>query len=62
LIDRIEPRGCADLIADFAFRLPVILMCHLLGMPEDHQTMFFAGARGHGQHLDRERDRAGRPP
>ena len=52
LIDRMEPRGQGDLIADFAFRLPVIVMCELLGIPDDHRPMFFAGGRGHGQHLD----------
>lgn len=52
LLDRIAPRGRGDLIKDFAFRLPVIVICEMLGIPEAHQPMFFAGARGHGHHLD----------
>lgn len=35
LIDRIETRGEADLIDDFATPIPVIVICDLLGVPSD---------------------------
>ncbi len=51
-LDRMVPRGHADLIADFAFRLPVTVICDMLGIPaEDHQ-MFLNGAREGGRLLD----------
>ena len=30
-------RGHMDLIEDFAFRLPVTIICDMLGIPEDHR-------------------------
>lgn len=33
LLDRVEPRGEMDLVADFAFPLPVTVICRLLGAP-----------------------------
>jgi len=52
LIDRVTPRGHMDLIADFAFRLPVIVICDMLGIPDDHREMFFGGSRASGRLLD----------
>jgi cytochrome P450 len=52
IIDRVAPRGHMDLIADFAFRLPVIVICDMLGIPEDHREMFFASSRDGGRLLD----------
>jgi cytochrome P450 len=51
-LDRIEPRGRMDLIADFALRLPVVVICDMLGIPEEDQEMIFSGARGGGRLLD----------
>ena len=49
IIDRVEPRRHMDLIADLAFRLPVIVICDMLGIPEEDRQVFFtashAGAR-----------------
>jgi cytochrome P450 len=49
IVDRIEPQRHMDLIADFAFRLPVIVICDMLGIPEEDRQVFFtashAGAR-----------------
>jgi cytochrome P450 len=46
-IDRVEPRGHMDLIADFAFRLPVTVISEMLGIPEEEQGMVFkAGGPG----------------
>ncbi len=37
LLDAVEPRGAMDLIADYAFPLPVMVIAELLGVrPEDH--------------------------
>jgi cytochrome P450 len=33
IIDHVEPRGRMDLIADFAFRLPVTVISDMLGIP-----------------------------
>ena len=42
-IDRVEPQGHMDLIADFAFRLPVTVISEMLGIPEEDQGMLFKG-------------------
>jgi cytochrome P450 len=41
LIDRLKPQGHMDLIADFAFRLPVTVICDMLGIPEEDRQVFF---------------------
>ena len=52
IIDRVEPQGGMDLVADFAFRLPVTVICEMLGIPEMDQEVFFTGARADGRLLD----------
>ena len=51
-LDRIAARGHMDLIEDFAFRLPVTIICDMLGIPEDHREAFYAGSRNGGRLLD----------
>src|SRR6202161_887008 len=52
-LDRITPRGSMDLIEDYAFRLPVTIICDMLGIPEEHRELFYAGSReGGGRILD----------
>ena len=51
-LDRIIPQGKMDLIEDFAFRLPVTVICDMLGIPEGHREMFYTGARGSGRILE----------
>jgi cytochrome P450 len=51
-IDRVASQGRMDLIADFAFRLPVIVICEMLGIPEEEHELFFMGARASGRLLD----------
>jgi cytochrome P450 len=51
-LDRVEPRGQMDLIADFALRLPVTVICDMLGIPEEDHEMIFSGARAGGRLLD----------
>jgi cytochrome P450 len=45
LIDRLQPQGHMDLIADFAFRLPVTVICDMLGIPEQDRQVFFSSSR-----------------
>jgi hypothetical protein len=52
IIDRVEARGQMDLIADFAFRLPVIVICDMLGIPVEDREVFFASSRDGGRLLD----------
>ena len=52
IIDRVAPRGHMDLIADFAFRLPVIVICDMLGIPQEHREVFFGSSRAGGRLLD----------
>jgi len=51
-IDAIIDRGHMDLIEDFAFRLPVTIICDMLGIPEEHREMFYKGSRDGGRILD----------
>jgi cytochrome P450 len=41
-----------DLIADFAFRLPVTIICDMLGIPEEHREAFYSSSRDGGRILD----------
>ena len=51
-IDAIIDRGHMDLIEDFAFRLPVTIICDMLGIPEQHRETFYKGSRDGGRILD----------
>src|SRR6516164_9695297 len=51
-IDRVAERGRMDLIEDFAFRLPVTIICDMLGIPEEHREAFYMGSRDGGRILD----------
>ena len=51
-LDRIAPRGHMDLIEDFAFRLPVTIICDMLGIPAEHREVFYTGSRNGGRLLD----------
>jgi cytochrome P450 len=51
-LDRIIPQGKMDLIEDFAFRLPVTIICDMLGIPEEHRETFYAGSRDSGRILE----------
>jgi cytochrome P450 len=42
-IDRVEPQGHMDLIADFAFRLPITVISDMLGIPEEDRGFIFKG-------------------
>ncbi|WP_291684754.1 cytochrome P450 [Bradyrhizobium sp.] len=51
-LDRIAPQGRMDLIEDFAFRLPVTIICDMLGIPEEHREVFYTSSRDGGRLLD----------
>jgi cytochrome P450 len=51
-LDRVEQRGQMDLIADFALRLPVTVICDMLGIPDEDHDMIFSGARAGSRLLD----------
>ena len=44
-LDRIADRGRMDLIEDFALRLPVAIICDMLGIPAKHRDIFHARTR-----------------
>jgi cytochrome P450 len=51
-LDAIVGKGHMDLIEDFAFRLPVTVICDMLGIPEEHREAFYTRARVGGRILD----------
>jgi cytochrome P450 len=51
-LDRIVAHGHMDLIEDFAFRLPVTIICDMLGIPPEHREVFYASSRNGGRLLD----------
>jgi cytochrome P450 len=51
-LGRIAPSGHMDLIEDFAFRLPVTIICDMLGIPPEHREVFYTGSRNGGRLLD----------
>ncbi len=51
-LDRLIPQGKMELIEDFAFRLPVTIICDMLGIPEEHREMFYTGSRNSGRILE----------
>jgi len=51
-LDAVADRGHMDLIADFAFRLPVTIICDMLGIPEEHREVFHQRSGDGGRLLD----------
>ncbi len=51
-IDAVIDRGRMDLIEDFAFRLPITIICDMLGIPEEHREVFYNSSRDGGRLLD----------
>jgi cytochrome P450 len=51
-LDALAERGRMDLIEDFAFRLPVTIICDMLGIPEEHREVFYKSSRDGGRLLD----------
>ncbi|MDE2332329.1 MAG: cytochrome P450, partial [Bradyrhizobium sp.] len=51
-LDAVIGNGHMDLIEDFAFRLPVTIICDMLGIPEEHREVFHKSSRYGGRLLD----------
>src|SRR5262249_6840845 len=51
-IDAVIAHGHMDLIEDFAFRLPVTIICDMLGIPEEHREVFYKSSRDGGRIVD----------
>jgi cytochrome P450 len=52
LIDRVAAQGHMDVIKDFAHRLPIIVICDMLGIPEEDREQFFERSRVNGRLID----------
>src|SRR5260370_42168301 len=51
-LDRVAGKGGMDVIRDLAHRLPVIVICDMLGIPEEHRDAFLVGSNVSGRVLD----------
>jgi cytochrome P450 len=51
-LDRVIDKGEMDVIRDLAHRLPVLVICDMLGIPEDHRAPFLVGSNVAGRVLD----------
>lgn len=51
-LDRVADRGSMDVMRDLAHRLPVIVICDMLGIPEDHRAPFLAASNVNGRILE----------
>jgi len=51
-LDRIAGQRHIDLIEDFAFRLPITIICDMLGIPDGHREVFYTSSRDGGRLLD----------
>ena len=52
LLDTVIPLKKMDVIEDFAHKLPVIVICDMLGIPEDERGPFLTGYRISGRSID----------
>jgi cytochrome P450 len=51
-LDRVIDKGRMDVMRDLAHRLPVIVICDMLGVPEHHRAPFLAGSNVNGRILE----------
>lgn len=52
LLDRVAPRGRMDFIKDFAYPLPVNVICDMLGIPPEDRSHFEFGSKISGRLID----------
>lgn len=62
LLDRIAENGRCDVVADFAYPLPVAVICRLLGVPLEDEPQFSRASAVLAQALDPFVDFSGEPP
>jgi cytochrome P450 len=62
LLDRIAEKGRFDAVADFAYPLPVAVICRLLGVPLDDESQFSHASAVLAQALDPFSAMTGIPP
>jgi cytochrome P450 len=51
-LDRVIDKGEMDVMRDLAHRLPVIVICDMLGVPEEHREPFLAASTVNGRIID----------
>ena len=51
-LDRVADKGEMDVMRDLAHRLPVIVICDMLGIPEEHRAPFLARSNVNGRILE----------
>ena len=51
-LDRVIDKGGMDVMRDLANRLPVIVICDMLGIPEEQRAPFLAGSNVNGRILE----------
>jgi cytochrome P450 len=51
-LDRVADKGAMDVMRDLAHRLPVIVICDMLGIPEEHRAPFLAASNVNGRILE----------
>jgi len=51
-LDSVQGRGKMDFLADFAYPLPVHVICDMLGIPVENRNWFFDGSRVSGRLID----------
>jgi cytochrome P450 len=51
-LDRVIDKGEMDVMRDLAHRLPVIVICDMLGVPEHHRAPFLASSNVNGRILE----------
>jgi len=51
-LDRVIGKGAMDVIVDLAHRLPVIVICDMLGIPEEDRAPFLIGSSVNGRILE----------
>ena len=51
-LDAVQDRGKMDFLADFAYPLPVHVICDMLGIPVEDRNWFFDGSRVSGRLID----------
>jgi cytochrome P450 len=52
LLDQVEGKNSFDLVADFAYPLPIVVICEMLGVPAEDLPRFYGWAHGFARRGD----------